>query len=100
MEADSLPVYAVGFRNINHALPDMVLARCPVSVASRLYREECRNGNVTLLFWRRMASASHIDIVVIFYSRSNDWRSILFRQDIQAKTDNHFIKEKISFRAG
>ena len=81
---------------MNHALSDMVLAHRIVSVAARLYREKCRNGNATLLFWLRVAGTSNIDNITVFYSGGGNWRSILPWQDIQAKTGNRFIQEKIS----
>jgi hypothetical protein len=77
----------------------MVLARRAISAFAGFCREEYRHGNAILLFWLRMAGSADIDHIIVLYSRIGAWRSVVPRQDIQAKTDNRFLQEEIS-RAG
>jgi hypothetical protein len=77
----------------------MVLARRTISAVAGFCREEYRNGNAILLFWLRMAGSADIDHIIVLYSGIGAWRSVVPRQDIQAKTDNRFFQEEIS-RAG
>ena len=66
-----------------------------VSVAARLYREKCRNGNAALLFWLRMAGASLL-IILLFFALGVAIGFVLPWQDIQAEAGNRDIQKKIS----